>query len=133
MRLYRGASWSMYIIARPSVEFTTDMQLADVDNDGDVDIITGDGSGSNNVVWLENPRPSGNPLATWTKRVIGTHGDWVHDVEVVDLDRDGLLDVITRKTNTNVFFRNAGGSWTKKRYKCVRGRLGRHGHRRYRR
>src|SRR5262249_2584268 len=64
-------------------EFTTDMQAADIDNDGDPDIIVGDGRGQQNLIWFENPRingphgPVGDPRigADWIVHVIGTQGD----------------------------------------------------------
>src|SRR5919108_2077892 len=53
---YRYPSWSKTVIANAAAEFTTDMQVADVNADGAPDIIVSDGSGGGNVLWFENPR-----------------------------------------------------------------------------
>jgi hypothetical protein len=84
-------------------EFTTDMQAVDIDGDGDNDIITGDGNSAPNVFWYENPRRRPPPgrgsdprqARNWVVHPIGYHGDWAHDIEVRDLDRDGRRDVVT--------------------------------------
>ncbi len=97
--------WSFHEIASnpPFIEFSTDMQAADIDNDGDPDVIVGNAGGTNNLIWFENPRinpptGSGNDptiAANWSNHIIGTHGDWVHDIEIGDLDNDGKLDIIS--------------------------------------
>jgi hypothetical protein len=119
MYVYRYPTWTRQLVATATVEFTTDMQLGDVDGDGDLDIVTADGSGSNNVLWLENPRPSSS--SSWARHIIGTHGSWAHDVEIGDLDRDGRLDVVTRGSVTNLFFQNTPTSWTRRDISSVVG------------
>jgi hypothetical protein len=116
MHWYKYPSWTKSTISTINGvnEYTTDMQLADVDNDGDLDIVTAENTFGNNVIWLENPRPLGDPTSTWTKHVIGSHGDWSHDIEVGDIDRDGKIDVVTRKSNTYIRFQNTPDSWTTK-------------------
>jgi hypothetical protein len=110
-----------YAIAAAQVEFTTDMTVADVDADGDLDLVLADGNGAGNVLWFENPRllpPPGKTSdptdgANWTRRTVGTHGSWAHDVEAADLDGDGRLDVATCGNGAfKIFFRDAGGGWT---------------------
>ena len=97
---YEYPSWTKHPI-RATGSWTTDMQVGDVDNDGDLDVVIPNGSG---LQWYENPRPSGDPrTATWIEHLIGTDGANNHDVEVADVDGDGALDVVTRK--------KAGG-WT---------------------
>jgi hypothetical protein len=119
MYVYRYPTWTKQLVATAAVEFTTDMQLGDVDNDGDLDIITADGSSGNNVLWLENPRPSSS--SAWTRHLIGSHGTWAHDVEIGDLDHDGKLDVITRGQFTLLFFQNTPTSWTRRDISSVIG------------
>jgi len=110
-----------YLLANAGNEFTTDMETADLDGDGDVDLVVADGNGSNNVEWFENPRlatPAGkgsDPTvgSNWVIHPIGSHGTWAHDIEVGDADGDGRLDVLTCGNGAFViFFNNANGSWT---------------------
>lgn len=116
-----GAGWARREIRGAPVhqEFSTDMQAADLDGDGDPDLVLGDGGGAGNVLWFENPRlspPGGkgnNPRvgSNWVHHVIGTHGDWTHDVEVADVDRDGRLDVLTSGHGRAHLFVRSGTGW----------------------
>ena len=66
--------------------------LGDLDNDGDLDLVTGD-SGGNVVVWQNDGTPFDS---TWTiSNTIGTSTDDIYGVVVGDLDNDGDLDVVT--------------------------------------
>jgi len=121
-----GDTYTKHVIRTSPVftEFSTDMQLADIDGDGDLDIVVGDGGSSNNVMWFKNPRPSGNPTtgSAWTQHTIGTHGDWAHDLEVGDIDNDGRIDVVTGgHGKMHVFFQGAGQTWTDKNLSTLAG------------
>ena len=113
--LYRWPTWSQIEIAVAQKEFTTDMAVSDVDGDGDADLVVPDGDSGNNMLWYENPLPSGNPLSgsAWTRHVVGAKGSWVHDVAVGDLDGDGRLDIVTRKGTTTIFSQHAPDVWTR--------------------
>jgi hypothetical protein len=109
-----GAGFARHIIrAAPAYEqYTTDMQAADIDGDGDIDLIVPDSGGPSGtfgvIFWFENPRlntPAGfgaDPRigTNWVRHTIGTQGAVVHDMEIADLDNDGKLDVITRAGTT---------------------------------
>ena len=54
--------------------------VADIDGDGDNDVVAGDDSGLP-LVWYENP--------SWTRRVIDSRSVFTTDLELGDVDRDG--------------------------------------------
>ena len=93
-------------------------EVADVDGDGDVDIVMG------GVVWFSNPRIGGGP---WTMLRIDTQAS--HDIEVGDFDRDGRIDVVSRdqsafgsQGNQIFIYRQVNpASWTKRAIDCPQG------------
>lgn len=96
------ASWTPHDITATGQAYE-DMLGADVDNDGDVDIIA---SYNSTVVWFSNPRIPGG--STWTQNFIGNSAG-ENTMEFADLDNDGKKDLVT---NTYVFFQNSPTSWT---------------------
>jgi hypothetical protein len=118
---YHHPSWTRTRIATPAVEWTTDGALADVDGDGDLDVVVPDGPSGSNLKWLRNPTrnvgaPDGDPFATsqWSLRTIGPVGDWAKDVHPADYDGDGRLDVATRRHDeAMIWFQTGADAWTK--------------------
>jgi hypothetical protein len=80
---YVNGSWSKSLITEGGYN-TVDAEAADIDRDGDLDIVAG------GLLWYENPG-AGSP---WKAHRISTHA--THDVEVGDLNRDGRLDIVVR-------------------------------------
>lgn len=83
----------------------------DLDNDGDIDLVLGDMEGK--IHFFLNSAGPGNPA------VFSLHAQNYNNIDVgafstpqlVDLDEDGLLDLICGKENgTLSYFRNSGGS-----------------------
>ncbi|MFZ5830067.1 MAG: FG-GAP repeat domain-containing protein [Planctomycetota bacterium] len=93
-------------------------ELADVDGDGDRDIVMG------GTVWFENPGVDGRQ---WEQRTIDPQK--AHDIEVADLDLDGQMDVVTRdqsafRGNGNqifVYYQQPHGKWDKHLIQCPHG------------
>jgi FG-GAP-like repeat len=105
---YRAPAWTRTLIA-PGANFTTDMQVADVDGDGDLDIVVPEYDLAR-LEWYRNPRIGGG---TWTAVPIGD-GVTAHDVEVADMNGDDKPDVVIRGHYgpTTLYLQSSPVSWT---------------------
>jgi len=93
-----------------------DFKVADVDGDGDADLVvrlgrgpTDDGEGR--AAWIEN-LGSG---ASWTVRIVGVSPSYGKDIAVGDLDRDGRLDLVYREDSLTQIWFNETNRWTEVR------------------
>jgi len=66
-------------------------EFVDLDNDGDLDILTGEFLGDR-IFWIENTDGLG---AFTIERTISTEVDFLRDVKAADFNGDGLLDVVS--------------------------------------
>ncbi|HUT33718.1 MAG TPA: VCBS repeat-containing protein [Planctomycetota bacterium] len=79
----REAGWIMSLIA------------ADVDGDGDLDVVASDRKGPRRgAFWLENPGPGPAQAEPWREHAIGASDEEVMFLTLADLDKDGLVDVL---------------------------------------
>jgi hypothetical protein len=96
---YAYPTWTKRLVAEGGYQ-TVEGQAADIDNDGDQDIVMG------GIVWYENPgakvQSDGRPWAAHRVAEVRTH-----DVEVGDLDGDGKLDIVSRNQSS---FSNPSGN-----------------------
>lgn len=105
--------------------FTGDSEFADIDQDGDLDLILPEDKHSGNLplpanlYWFENPYiPTGDATAAWKKHIIdadipdGTH---LGDIDIAYLDDDKKIDIIVRHLgNRNellFYFQNSPDDW----------------------
>lgn len=85
---YENSSWKKAVIATGGYD-SVDGETADIDNDGDLDVIVG------GVLWHENPLPDSDLAEdAWNAHRIDRFP--THDIEVGDLDGDGRVDVVAR-------------------------------------
>lgn len=105
---YEAPDWRKHVISKDGA-FSTDGEVADVDGDGDNDVVC---VMADRIAWLENP--------SWNEHAVDTVR--MHDVEVADFDGDGRLDLVARnqgafgaKGDKLLFYRQEdGGTWTRR-------------------
>lgn len=88
-----GSEWWPNPLNVPDREYwTRHVDLADMDGDGDLDIMSGQAFNhwNHELVWWENP-DWGNP---WTSHLIGSDSTTYRDALTADVDDNGTMDVI---------------------------------------
>jgi hypothetical protein len=91
-----------------------DFKLADIDGDGDLDVVTRLGKGPSDdgvgiAVWCENLGGGSN----FDQHLIADSLEYVKDIVVADFDRDGRPDVAMRMdSRTQLWLQAPGGTWT---------------------
>ena len=103
------SQWSTFC---GGVEHTTSIALGDLDRDGDLDLIFGNGRHLEETDWVYSNNGRGGFYA---KRALGTEADPTYGVALGDLDGDGALDVVVANDagDPSVSYRNDGkGNFT---------------------
>jgi hypothetical protein len=87
----KGRAWSTRIIIDSAATRNSDIEVADLDNDGDMDLATTSRHDSNGGVrWYNNTDSNGT---AFVKHIIAPL-NWAEDVLIVDLDKDGDNDTV---------------------------------------
>ena len=98
--------WSKQTV-RSGFDFAHEAFYADLDQDGDIDIL-GASTDDNQIAWWRND--GGTPI-TWIEQVIADNFWGAKSARVADVDDDGLLDVVGTAfvADDIIWWRNAGG------------------------
>ena len=84
------AAWPLHTFT--SWDPFASVHMADIDGDGRRDIVLSASEGTGSLTWFKAPA---NPsTGTWTPNVVATDLNKVHNFEVLDLDNDGLMDIV---------------------------------------
>ena len=119
---YKSPTWEKYLIAEGGYN-TVDGEAGDINNDGYPDLVLG------GLFWYENPGVlDNNPEQIWKVHKITDHP--THDVELADVNKDGMLDIVTRdqsefghtEGNTiHIWYQTNDTIWTEDIISCPHG------------
>lgn len=108
VRAFRGPAWSASILSSATLATAA---WADMDRDGDRDLVGTTAGAQSTVVCLANP---GSGVAVqWPTQVLYSVDDTVASLNVTDLENDGLVDIVVF-AGTKIVVLNSvdGASWT---------------------
>jgi VCBS repeat-containing protein len=103
-----GTAWTEHIVD-DDFHWAYDVNAADLDGDGDQDVLATSLSDSS-VIWWENTNGAGT---TWTKHVVDDYFNQPSSISVADVDGDGDADVVGAADLAGeiVWWENRGGQF----------------------
>ncbi len=100
----RGANgWSRHVLESATLNIEAGGAFADIDRDGNLDVVFGEDNRGNKVYWWENPYPRYD--AAWMRREIKSSGANKHHDQILgDFDGDGRPELVFWNQGANKLF-----------------------------
>jgi len=74
--------WTRYVIEKEFPRIEAGGAAFDIDHDGDLDIVFGDGASGDRLYWWENPYPRFDPGISWKRHTINNGGANQHHDQI---------------------------------------------------
>ncbi|WP_123621879.1 VCBS repeat-containing protein [Halorubrum sp. CSM-61] len=95
------AAWTRHTISSESDLHALGATLGDVNGNGRLDLLVGQGFGGSDVYWFEQPV---DPREEWTKHLIADDFSKYHDLAFGDVDNDGEPEVVGASQESETVF-----------------------------
>ncbi|MFN0156887.1 MAG: FG-GAP-like repeat-containing protein [Bacteroidota bacterium] len=100
--------WIKHVVDSTILRIEAGGASHDIDGDGDLDIVFGGDTQSEQIWWWENPSPNFNPDTPWSRYLIKNSGATQHHDEMFgDFTGDGQAELIFWNQGANTLFRAA--------------------------
>jgi hypothetical protein len=98
---YENPGWERHALWPDAELYVFGNTLGDVTGNGRLDLLVGQGVGSRDIYWLEQPD---DPRQPWRRRLVDDAFDKYHDLAFGDIDGDGAPELVGASQESEVVF-----------------------------